>query len=96
MQTAFESVPNWTGVLHVRPPSVDLDAYSAVPLLPWMPLSKVRYAVPFWSVTIRWSWLLRTLLAVICTGALNVLPLSCDTDTKTGEWVLPSNCAQVT
>jgi hypothetical protein len=32
-------------------------------LPPWLPLSNARYALPDWPVTIRWSWLFRTLAA---------------------------------
>src|SRR3954454_19542232 len=78
--TAFVSEPNCTGVLHVAPPFVDFDAYSAVPLPPCTPLSKTRYALPDASVTTRWSWLLRTLPAVTLFSS-HVAPWSCETAT---------------
>src|SRR3954447_6665602 len=63
-QTGFVSEANCTGVPHDVPRFVDFDAYSTVPLPPCRPLSKTRYALPDGSVTIRWSWLLRTFAAV--------------------------------
>src|SRR3954468_746678 len=41
-QTGFWKVPNWYGALHDAPRSRDTATYIAVPLPPWMELSKVR------------------------------------------------------
>ena len=40
--TGFWNVPNWAGALHEVPRSVDRLTYMAVPLPPWIELSKVR------------------------------------------------------
>src|SRR5205807_10047174 len=79
-QTGFVSAANCTGVPQVRPPSVDFEAKSTVPLPPCRPLSKTRYALPCSSVTTRWSWLFRT-LPVVTLFSVHVSPWSCETAT---------------
>src|SRR5438105_5769365 len=96
VQTGFTSAANWTGCDQVAPPSVDFETYSTVPFPPCTPLSKLRKAAPSGAVTMRASWLLRTGPDVICTGVEKVFAPSRETETFTGEWVLPLNCTQAT
>ena len=71
-----------TGALHVAPRSVELLTNIAVPLPPCTELSNVTYATPVrGSVTMRWSWSLRTEPLVTFTGAANDRPPSTDVAT---------------